>query len=558
MKNCIKLSLLVLVFLILVDLIVLCDGQTTVFNETGTKAYGLKVQFNKPVTITRAGKNFDSYLSMDKNTILFSDGVVEPWADFFFFWKPKEAEILSYKWLSKSELPVNRSSKEGSSELILGGQIQYYLAHKNWDDHWKEVNPLKVLHENGMDWIQVRLTTTSIDELRNTGPEEWDDLPDEDWWEYFHGGSLEYVEQILKEASSIGMKLNLGFYLSHEGAHSSVQKTPPKWKGLELNELISTVHDYCFQTTEYFKERGLNIEIYNVGNEIQEGILGYLPGQKIPIPDHVDDPLANISYMRSKVWKVEARLLKAAIRGIKESDNDAKITIHVSGSSGKELINPFFQTMVSEGVEFDYAGITFPGVERDWPVRFKDDPFGWIKPIIDHLQTLNKKVIFSEFTYPNDPSGIGGVPLPVPDLPKWKTHVSAPGYPLTPSGQAKWVRDFLSFCRREENVAGAFYYYPEFFPGICEEQVKCYPPDEGFGLFSSDQKARLALSQFKENPERFPDVILLDEKDNSVKWSGSWESDWDDSHVGKTRKGSGHEGSKVTVNFSGTGITLIH
>lgn len=557
MKSVSKSSVLALLVSILVGGVVIGAGETTIFNETKSKAYGLKVEFDRAVNITRSGESFTAHQKVEERAIVFSGGTVKPWEDFFFLWQPEDAKIVSHKWLTREEPAVIKSSTGSSTELILGGQVQYYLAQENWDSHWEELDPLKVLRENGMDWIQVRLTTASIPELRNTDPENWDKLPDENWWEYFHDGSLEYVEQILKEASNIGMKLNLSFFLSHESAHSALQKTPPSWEGLELEELTEVVQDYCYRTTNHFKEQGLDIEIYDVGNEIQEGILGYLPGQKVPIPDDID-PYANLSYMRSKVWKTEAKILKAAIKGIKEGDSNGKITLHVAGSSGKRLIKSFFQTMVNEGVKFDYAGISFPGVERDWSVRFEDDPFSWIKPVVEFLGSLNKKVIFSEFTYPNDPSGIGGVPLPVPDLPKWESHVSVPGYPLTPSGQAKWVRDFLSFCRKEKNVVGAFYYYPDFFPGICEGPVKCYPPDEGFGLFASDTKARPALSQLRENPNPYPKILLIDDKNNLFDWYGEWEFQQGESSVRSTRKGSDQHGAQAKINFKGTGITLIH
>jgi len=35
-------------------------------------------------------------------------------------------------------------------------------------------------------------------------------------------------------------------------------------------------------------------------------------------------------------------------------------------------------------------------------------------------------------------------------------------YPLTEGGQARWIADFLAFCRRHPDIWGAFYWSPEW------------------------------------------------------------------------------------------------
>jgi len=116
-----------------------------------------------------------------------------------------------------------------------GGVVQYYLVQSVWGGYWQQLNPLQILHENGVEWVQVRLTTESSSDLRNTSPEDWGTLP---WkWEYYHDGSLEYVEQSLKEASDIGMRLNLVFFLSDEIAYAGLQNAPPEWQDLTVDEL---------------------------------------------------------------------------------------------------------------------------------------------------------------------------------------------------------------------------------------------------------------------------------------------------------------------------------
>lgn len=492
-----------------------------------------------------------------------------------FHWGPLDKEVATSLEQTPSPtlapgFPKIDTSEDDSSTFFVGGVTQLYLVERVWGGHWQQVDPLMTLHRNGVEWVQVRLTTVSNSELRDTPPEEWGNLPGA-WWEYFHDGTLEYVEQILKEASDIGMRPNLVFLLSDRGAYAGLQETPLEWQDLSLDKLAVAVQDYCYETTRYFVDKGLSIEIYDIGNEIEMGILDYLPGDKVPLPEGVD-PSTDMDYMKNNVWNIEAPLLKSCISGVKEADPDAKITLHATGLQAELLVKTFFQTMVEQGVEFDYAGLTFPPANRDWFVRFHDDPFSWVQPIIDFSDTLGKKVIFSEFTYPNDPKGIGSIPWnppqPVPTPPKWESHVPVPGYPFTPEGQARWVRDFLSFCRNSDVIIGAFYYSVDFFPEMCQEPVQCYHPDEYLGVFASDTQIQPALLQFTSAPPSYPtvdlvdetnaDEILVNETDASFTWSEHWGSDSHDCHVGGMRKFSAEPGAKVDIQFTGTAISLIY
>ena len=538
-------------------------------NDTGSVAYGLRVTFDRPVSITDMGQGFLTWEAEESQTvILFTDGQVNTWGDFYFFWEPGEAGVLSYEWLSSPNIR-KPSPAPGPSNFFVGGEIQHYLAERTWGSHWQHLDPLEQLHRNGMEWLRVRVTTFSNPILRNTPPENWGELP---WdWSYCHGGSLEYITQILQEATNIGMRLNLVFLLSHIAAFSWNQPTPPEWRNLLIEELARAVSAHCYETTRYFQEKGLDIEIYDIGNEIQMGILGYLPDlreegglrrwpgveYKVPLPEDVD-PCTDIDYMRENVWPIEATLLKAAINGVKEADPEGKITLHTVGFYDEPLIKEFFTTMVQQGVEFDFGGLSYPGVTSDWPVRLQSDPFSWAEGVVEHLASLGKKVIFCEATYPNTPTGGVGEGEATPIFPELDTHVAAPGYPCTPEGQAKWLRDFLSYCRQDANIVGAFYFYPDLYSGVCSAPVCCYPPGERIGLFASDSLPMPAMGQLNPDPSAFPTVDLIDETHPSLSWSGHWYRNRNEQYSGGTCKASSRSGDSVEIPFVGTGIALIY
>ncbi len=95
--------LMLLAGVALPSILVTATGSSTLFNDTGSEVYGLRVVFDQPVIITRMGEAFASWVAeQDGAALLFGNGSVGVWEDFYFFWEPKEATLLSYDWLSQA------------------------------------------------------------------------------------------------------------------------------------------------------------------------------------------------------------------------------------------------------------------------------------------------------------------------------------------------------------------------------------------------------------------------------------------------------------------------
>jgi hypothetical protein len=217
-----------------------------------------------------------------------------------------------------------------------------------------------------------------------------------------------------------------------------------------------------------------------------------------------------MNYMRENIWFPEAEMMKSAIAGVKAADNEAKIVLHIAGlgiSPDNVFVKTFFYTMIERDVDFDYAGLSYP--YRDYhPTEkpyFLSQEF---RDTITYLTTLQKKVIISEFGYPNSPVGIEGDP--------------DPGYPYTPIGQATWIRDFLNACFEENHIERAFYFYPEYFPGLSYGSTINL---ESSGLFVDDTHLQPAVYEFRRwcclNPADFEndgDVDITDLGTLSMYW----------------------------------------
>ena len=365
----------------------------------------------------------------------------------------------------------------------LGGVPTDYLAVRDWGGFWHQLNPLEALSDNGFEWVRVGVTTRSVSALRDTPPAQWSSLP----WRDEYWSSREYAEQIMREATAAGLRLNVFLFLSDDAAHFSQQNAPPEWAGLSVEETARRVKAYTFETTTYFLNKGLDIELYDIGNEIDIGILNFRPGERIAVPPGVDF-IRHMDYMRHNVWNIEATLLKSAIAGVKQADPDAQIVLHIAGlmiSPADLFAKTFFQTMVEFGVEFDYAGLSFPYI------NFADSRlsaystnywFQRLQETTDFLASLGKPVLFSEGGYPHATPGILGKPMQ--------------DFPYTPAGQAAWVRRHLRFMTSNEDVAGFFYFYPDWFPGMSNDPSVLNL--ESMGLFASDTELLSALKVFQE------------------------------------------------------------
>ncbi len=366
-------------------------------------------------------------------------------------------------------------------DLRLGGVVSDYIVHRIWGDKWRQTDPLQTMVDNGMDWVRVGVTTVSAPPLAATPPADWNKFVyDRPFW-----SSREVVGQVLKEAAAKGMKLNLFLFLSDKAAHASIQDSPEDWRGLSVAETAQRVQEHARDIAAYYKAQGLTIDLYDIGNEIENGILGFRPGERLPpLPPGVSG-LEDPTYMRQNVWATEAVLLKAAIAGIREIDPAAKTVLHIAGlgrSQNDIFVKNFFKAMIDFGVEFDYAGLSQPYADLPWRLDqyTPNCLFNRFQETADYLARLGKATIFSEVSYPRGTPGQQAAPIP--------------GFPFTDEGQRAYVAELLRFARNTASVGGIFYFYPEIYPGV---STSALIQIQYSGLFQENERPVPAMGAFK-------------------------------------------------------------
>lgn len=209
------------------------------------------------------------------NSLVDDDGDAQISLAIFAYAQGKQTDTSRdpYKYgddtgLKSQKVTIRKVSKMTDS-TIRGMDISSYIALKNagvkyYDNNGKEESLLKVLSDNGVNYIRIRI---------------WNDPYNENGETYGGGASdVENGLKIAKEAAKYNMKLLLCFHYSDFWAEPSVQNLPKAWKKDADNpqKLRLNVYNYTKETIKKFKEIGADIGMVQIGNEISRGMMGVM------------------------------------------------------------------------------------------------------------------------------------------------------------------------------------------------------------------------------------------------------------------------------------------
>ncbi len=337
---------------------------------------------------------------------------------------------------------------------------------------------LQYLRGNGFRWLRMWVTTLSSPELRTTS--DWSTL----LWRNEYWACLEASGAILAAAAALGFRLQTVLFLSDQSAHAGQQPLAATWAGLTPTQLAAAVQESAAATASYYRSLGLNIEVFEIGNEIDFGVCGIYMGTTVPVPAGVD-PVNTPSWMEENIWRPSAPLLKAAISGVLSVYPNARILLHIAGvgySRGNIAAYSFFQSMVNLGVPFDIAGLSYPymfsGGDVPQPYFAQAD----FLSALDSIAAVGRPIQIVEFSYPAAPEGI--------------TKTPSPSYPFTSAGQANFVQDLANAVNGR--VESLWYWAADSYPD--SPNAANTPELVSSGLFSAYDTPRPALAVFKQPP----------------------------------------------------------
>ena len=270
----------------------------------------------------------------------------------FAYAQGNQADVSTYKdpWeyggdtglknLTASVKKLNNMSQSS----IRGMDISSYTALKKagvkyYDFDGKETSLLKVLHDNGVNYIRIRI---------------WND-PTNEKGETYGGGANDVAAglEIAKEAAQYDMKLLLDFHYSDFWADPALQKIPKAWEKdkNDTEKMKQNVYDFTKDTIKKFQEVGTDIGMVQVGNEITNGMLDIMP-------DYSKGETYKDTWGNAKNAKILCGYLKAGIKAVRECTPKALVTLHLE-SMGYGKCSEIMNAWERNGVDYDVFGSSF-------------------------------------------------------------------------------------------------------------------------------------------------------------------------------------------------------
>jgi arabinogalactan endo-1,4-beta-galactosidase len=323
---------------------------------------------------------------------------------------------------------------------------------KTWKDASTPVEPFDFFAKHGCQSARIRLWVG--DEGMN---------------------QLDYATETARRAQHAGLKPYLVLFLSDNWADFVKQPVPAVWKALSLGKKADAVAAYAERVVRHMAASGVEIDTFEIGNEIDFGICGEFEEQW---PHRV-----SVEYMQSQMWPRMVPILKSAEAGVLKAQPKAKFIIHLSQWNNVDYCISFWKSMLAAGVQIDYLGLSYyPSSStkpQERPLQFLRDQAA------KTAAALHKPMIICETGYPSA-ANFGG------QFASW--NHPADGYPLTEAGQAQWIADLIKMARTDPNFAGVCYWSPEWYDGGLWD---------AFALFDSVGQSRKAAFAF-ESPAAAP------------------------------------------------------
>lgn len=228
-------------------------------------------------------------------------------------------------------------------------------------------------------------------------------------------------------AHKLGMRLMIDFHYSDTWADPGKQYVPAAWKDYTFEQMKQAVADHTRDVLTALKERNIDVEWVQVGNETSDGMLW----------NDADgaDALA-VTGRASKNMANFAAYVNAGYNAVKAVYPDAKVIVHLDKGNKLSQYTWMFDGLKQHGAKWDVIGMSlYPDwiTDQTWQ-QVSDD-------CLANMQTLSAKygcnVILSE---------IGMV---------WNSENAAP-----------FLKKMVDGCKALSICEGVFYWEPETYGNL--------------------------------------------------------------------------------------------
>jgi len=263
---------------------------------------------------------------------------------------------------------------------------------------------------------------------------------------------IESILKLAKRAKAQEMSILLDLHYSDFWADPGKQFKPKAWTNLTGENLLKAVYDYTLATLKRFKANHVLPQYVQIGNEITNGMLW--PDGKLE---------ASVNDGTRLGYPTLAKILRVAIRAVKEISPDTKIVLHLERSGDNAVYREWFDNiLIKEKVNCDIIGVSY--------YVYWHGPFeGFIRNIKDVQSRYRKPIMIVETSFgftgkeydeTLKPKNFAG--LVMTDT-KYESLDKKPPYTLSIDGQNAFIKKLLSTIE-ELGIIGFYYWEPAWLP----------------------------------------------------------------------------------------------
>ncbi len=323
-------------------------------------------------------------------------------------------------------LSTGRKSSAKSPKVLLGADISFlaapgrgrYAQLMKYQENGRASDELTILSNHGWKAFRLRVFVSPV---RNA--------PDK---------SLENSIPLAKQIKESGALFSLDFHFSDTWADPQHQEIPLAWRGLSFDSLERRVEVYARDVITQLKNAGAMPDWVQVGNEITRGTLWPMAQIQIPGSDQYNPP---DPYDESQQWNRLTRILKAAIRGVKEAAGETppRIVIHIDQGGNWPVTKWFFDHLEAAGIDYDIIAESF------YPEWHHGTLEGLRSNMIRCANRYKKDFLVAETGY---------------DSSRVKNNDDML-WPVTPEGRLQFIADLMNTVKNVPNAIGVLYWAPE-------------------------------------------------------------------------------------------------
>lgn len=333
----------------------------------------------------------------------------------------------------------------------------------------KEEDLFKILRENGVNYIRVRVWVNPYDDNGNS----------------FGGGNndLQTAIEIGKRAAKYDLPLLVDFHYSDFWADPQKQKAPRAWEKMNVAQKCDAIYDYTKESLKALRKNGAIVGMVQVGNETTTGMCG------------------------EKNWMNVCKMMNAGAKAIREISKDIKIVLHFTNPEKEGEYLHIAQILDHNKVDYDvFASSDYPF----WHLGTKD----LAKVLKEVSEATGKEVMVAEFSwaYTYDDGDNNGNSV------SEDSAVARP-YAVSVQGQANCIWDYINdISAIGPKALGVFYWEPAWLPvpgndrasrqvlwekhgsGWASSYASIYDPDDAGVYYGGSAWDNQALFDFDGNP----------------------------------------------------------